>query len=178
MKVTRKQLRRLISETAYLNEGIVLSSILSLPVIFNGLAKIMKNAGRRFNKEKLELKAENLEHFAHSLHNAYRKPIKFIIQKSTKKDISTQQLEKYTDVFFSIVLIFMLSKTGLSIYKEIKHLSHHFELATLTLTIVETVLGSIEAMEEVELISHLTNKETQLKIVKEIDKHIDVVNTH
>ena len=176
MKVTRRQLRQLISETVYLNEGIILSSILSLPAVFNGLAKIMKNAGKRFHKEKLELKADKIEHFAHSLHDTYRKPIKFIIQKSTKKDLSTQQLEKYTDIFFSILLIFMLSKTSVSIYKEIKHLTHHFEFATLALTIVETVLGSIEAMEESELISHLMKKESQIELSKEIDNHINNVH--
>ena len=120
MKITRRQLR-LIIENEIKNEGVVgtiASAILSMPAILDKIAKIMEFVGKKLEKEKLELKGEKLEHFAHKLHESYRKPIKKTIQFSTKKDLSEEQLEKYTDIFYAILIAGMMTYTGIQIKKE------------------------------------------------------------
>jgi len=178
MKLTRRQLRILI-ENEIIKESALASAILSMPAIIGGVGKIMEKAGKKFHKEKLELKGEKIGHFAHKLHETYRKPIKFLIQKATiRKKLSEEQLEKYTDIFFAILIAGMLLSTGVNIAKEAKHLKHHFELATLGTALLETALGTIEVGEEVHLISKLRNKEHQEKLVQAINDHAEKEGIH
>lgn len=178
MKLTRRQLR-LIIENEIIKEGALASAILSLPAIIGGIGKIVEKAGKKFHKEKMELRGEKIGHFAHKLHETYRKPLKFLIQKSTlKKELTENQLEKYTDIFFAILLAAMLYSTGVKIADEAKHLAHHFELATLGVALLETGLGAIELGEEVHLLSKLRNKEHQKKLAQAIDDHVEKEGIH
>jgi hypothetical protein len=178
MKITRRQLR-LIIENELIKESALASAILSMPAIIGGIGKIMEKAGKKFHKEKMELRGEKIEHFAHKLHETYRKPIKFLIQKSTiRKELTEDQLEKYTDIFFGILIAAMLYSTGVNIAKEVKHLKHHFELAALGVTLLETGLGAIEMGEEAHLISKLKNKDHQEKLAHAINDHVEKEGIH
>lgn len=181
MKITRRQLR-LIIENELKTEavvGTIASAILSMPAILNKIAKIMEFVGKKIKREKLELRGEKLEHFAHKLHESYRKPIKKTIQISTKKELTDDQLEKYTDIFFGILIAGMIIYTGGQIKTELKHLSgKHLELTSLGLMLLETVLGSIEVQEEIDIISHLMNKQTQDKLGYAINDHVEKEGIH
>ena len=181
MKITRRQLNQLVRREL-LNEsvlGTVASAVLSMPAILDKIAKMMELAGRKLNKEKLELRGEKLEHFAHDLHESYRRPIKKTIQFATfKKNLTEEQLEKYTDIFFGILIAGMMIYTGVQIKKEVAHLRKHFELATLGMTLLETALGAIEIGEEFDIIASLLDRRNQDALSDAIDEHVKKEGVH
>ena len=180
MRLTKNQLRKIIkSELRFLNEGgtfgTLVSSILSIPMILNGIAKIIERRGEKKHNEKAIQRGENLEHFAHKMHKLYRKPIGYLIKKSikvTKKELSPKQIENYTDIFFAILVILLLINTGSNIQKEIIHLKKHVDMSTVALTVLETTLGSLEFVEEAQIIAHLKDRNKQEDLANAIDTHM------
>ena len=180
MKITKRQLKTII-ETELLEGGIggtIASAVLFLPAILEKIGKIMERLGKRFDREKLELRGEKLEHFAHNLHERYRRPIKKTIQFASKQELTEEQLEKYTDIFFGILIAGMMIYTGVQIKKEVAHLQKHFELATLGLALLETALGTIEIGEEFDIIGSLLDRRKQDAISDAIDDHVASKSIH
>jgi hypothetical protein len=180
VRLTKRQLRSIIeSELRLINEGgtvgTVVSGILSIPMILNGIAKIIERRGEKKHNEKAIQRGENLEHFAHDLHKLYRKPISFLIKKSAKamkKELSPKQIENYTDIFFAILVILLLKNTVSNIKAEIMHLEKHVEMATVALTVLETAMGSLEVVEESQIIAHLRDRNKQKDLANAIDTHV------
>lgn len=178
MKLTRMQLRRLIQESLNMNESVslIISGVLAAPVLLEGLAHIIEKAGKKFGREKAELRAEKLEHFAHKLHGVYEAPVKFLIKKAAKaakKEISEDKLQKYTDIIFGIIIACLMTSAGLSIAKHAKHLGAHADWASVGMLILEAVDIGIEGFELSEIVSHLKNPSSHEKLATAIEEHAE-----
>jgi len=176
MKITRMELRRLIQESLSMNESLslIISGVLAAPVLLEGLAHIIEKAGKKFGREKAELKAENLEHFAHKVHGVYEAPIKFLIKKSAKaakKEISEEKVQKYTDIIFGIIIACLMASAGLSILEHAKHLGPHAELVTTGMLALESADIVVEGVELSQIISRLKNPASHEKLAAAIEEH-------
>jgi len=176
MKLTRMQLRRLINESIKLNESatLIISGILAVPVLLEGLAHLIEKAGKKFGREKAELRAEKLEHFAHKVHGVYEAPIKFLIKKSAKaakKEISEEKVQKYTDIIFGIIIACLMVSAGLSVLEHAKHLGPHAELVTAGMLALESADFVVEGIELSQIISRLKNPSSHEALAAAIEEH-------
>lgn len=194
MKLNRIELRRLIESV--INEDIrqnrideagvalIVSSILSIPAVMQGIAKLLKKIGKKYNKEFAAV--DKLEHASHFVHDSFQAPIKGIIGGSYRlthkgKKMDPDKLQKITNIIFAIIVAclacasFINSKRSFS--EAIQHIKHssHIDKAGLLhvgLGILETVLGGEEIVEEIHLLQAIVNPKHTDAFAHEIDSYV------
>ena len=111
--------------------SLVVSAVLSIPAVLDGIARLLEKIGKKHHKEFAAV--ERLEKASHKLHNTYQAPIKAIIGGSYRvahkgKKMDPQKLQKITNIIFSIIVAYLavssLKGAGKSYKEVVSHIKH------------------------------------------------------
>ena len=175
MKVTRRQLRRLIQEEidkqSTINEAaIVLTAglLLALPKILIGIGKFLDKIGKRHDEElKQHHKERKIEVIGHKIHKLYFKALRVIVKRVITKEakVSDEQVDRITEVLFSVLLASLMISSGVGA-------AHAVHEAHTGLAILEGSLGAVKGKELSEIAAAFKDPEIAKKMGKEREKHV------
>jgi len=175
MKITRRQLRRLIQEEiekqSTINEAaIVLTTgiLLALPKILVGIGKLLDRIGKKHDEEfKQHHKERKIEVIGHKIHKLYFKALRVIVKRvvTSNAKVSDEQVDKLTEVLFSVLLASLMISSGVGA-------AHAVHEAHTGLAILEGSLGAVKGKELSEIAAAFKDPKVAEKMGKEIEKHV------